>query len=159
MFYYWCILWVSPPKSSPPSLDSIKFGHHVMHVKCIHELCSLLDNIHWYSYVIWCCQHVLHWFWAFSTKSPFIYLVFNFRWHKNLLLVFWTLHELRGSKKGKEGRTVHKFWYAWMWARRWIDGENGGPPCILIGWPCGRGSFLPPTSVCFNFCAMTYGLT
>jgi hypothetical protein len=55
----------------------------LMHVKCIHELCSLLDHIPSYLIVLWGLGLVCHWFRVFLNKP----LSFRFNTAKQISLV------------------------------------------------------------------------
>jgi hypothetical protein len=84
-------------------------------------------------------------------KVP-IYLVFNYVWQKNLLLVFWTFQELQDLKKG-QGQGVRLTYFDTHPTRQSRapedqGGGNGIPPHDTEVWPRGTGSFRPLNSVC-----------
>jgi hypothetical protein len=94
----------------------------LMHVKCIHDICSLLDRIPSYLIVLWGPGHVFHWFRQFSKQPPFIlfehykadFLVFACFW---LSRTFWTsngpklfatsfFREIEDREKNSMGNTI-----------------------------------------------------
>jgi hypothetical protein len=68
-----------------------------MHIKCIYELCSLLDHISLFIIVYWCHGHAFHWFRGFSKQSPF--LVLNPQYKKPHLCIFLSFRDLSDVKR------------------------------------------------------------
>ena len=68
---YWYQIMQQPPKSMFSCYHLHTRDEHglslgmLMHVKCIHELCSLLPHILLYLHIIWCYFHEFRWFWGF----------------------------------------------------------------------------------------------
>jgi hypothetical protein len=76
----YCIhLWVNKLQSSCNFITFMLEDEHrlslgmLMHVKCIHEIFSLLGHISSYLIVLWGPELVCHWFQGFSKQSPIIW--------------------------------------------------------------------------------------
>jgi hypothetical protein len=82
-------------------------GTPLMHVKCIHELCSLLGH----SLIFSCYMMLPTCFTLISVifhKVP-IYFVFNSRWQKSFCYYFGLFSSYGTPKRENSGSTVHKF--------------------------------------------------
>ena len=71
----------------------------LMHVKCIHELCSLLSHIPTHLHHISSYTNVLNDFGDFLNNP--LSFGSNSVWQKCIFLVFLTFQELQDSEKGK----------------------------------------------------------
>ena len=70
---------------------------HLMHVKCIHELCSLLPHIPLYLHHIYCYIHVFRCFLGIFQMIPLI-LVITMQDKKTMFCVFFSFRDLYGLK-------------------------------------------------------------